>query len=88
MTKIIPTTKERIKKFNILGAEVSIGYAWYAVALMELHDKHNTPQGTIIKRVNYLKDSVEEYGIITHRLILWRFKIEVKTAVEYSYSFT
>jgi hypothetical protein len=88
MTKIIPTTKERIKKFNILGVDISIGYAWYAAVLTVLHSKHNTPQGVTIKRVNYLKDSVEEYGIITHRLILWRFKIEVKTVVQYEYSFT
>jgi hypothetical protein len=86
MLKIIPITKERIKKFNILGADVSLGFAAYVTT-------GDTPYSNAVgsdyyfRDINYLYDHEELDGIITHRLILWRVKIEVKSAVHYDYSF-
>jgi hypothetical protein len=86
MIKIIPLTKERMKKFNIFGADVSIGFAKYAVFKGLKSLAPNTYQ-QITKEVNYLYDHEELDGIITHRLILWRFKLEVKSLVTYCYAF-
>lgn len=85
MIKIIALTKERIKKTNIFGADVSIGFADYAEVTHIVSAK--MPPVNVIKRVVYLINSTEENGIITTRLILWRVKIEVKTAVEYDFKF-
>lgn len=81
MIKIIPLTRERIKKFSIFGADVSIGFADYAEVTHVVNTKP-TPVN-IIKRVVYLFDNTEENEIITTRLVLWRFKLEVKTVVQY-----
>lgn len=86
MIKIIPTTKERIKKFNLFGCDVSIGFAKYAEVTHTIKAKNI--EADIIKEINYLIDHNEEDGIITHRFILWRVKIEVKSVVHYDYSFT
>jgi hypothetical protein len=87
MLKIIPLTKERIKKVNILGADVSIGFAKYAFEKAMLRACYTTGVGWHSQPITYLYDHEELDGIITHRLILWRVKIEVKTVVEYDYSF-
>lgn len=87
MIKIIPTTKEQIKKFNMFGADVSIGFAKYAIFKGLKSLAPNTWQ-QITQDINYLIDHNEEDGIITHRFILWRFKLEVKSVVHYDYSFT
>lgn len=86
MTKIIPTTKERIKKFHLFGADISIGYAWYAFVYHSVYD--GEVHRTVIEPVRFLFDHEETNAIITHRLILWRFKLEIKTVVQYDYSFT
>jgi hypothetical protein len=87
MLNIIPITKERIKKFNILGADISIGFAKYTFEYENVYDGGKI-RVVYIEPVNYLYDHNEEGGIITHRLILWRVKIEVKSMVHYDYSFT
>jgi hypothetical protein len=86
MIKIIPLTKEHIKKFNILGCDVSIGFAAYATT-GETPYSNAAGSDYYFRDINYLYDHNEEDGIITHRLILWRFKIEVKSVVQYNYSF-
>lgn len=84
MSEIIPTTKERIKKFSVLGCDVSIGFAKY-VKRVSLPDTEINR--ILLVDVNYLIDHTEENGIITHRFILWRFKLEVKSMVEYDFKF-
>jgi hypothetical protein len=86
MFNIIPITKERIKKFNILGADISIGFAKYAFEYQNVYNGSRMYE-EYIEPVNYLYDHNEEGGIITYRLILWRVKIEVKSMVHYDYSF-
>lgn len=86
MIKIIPTTRELIRKFNLFGCDVSIGFAKYVEVTHTIKTKNI--EADIIKDINYLIDHNEEDGIITHRFILWRFKIEVKSVVHYDYSFT
>jgi hypothetical protein len=88
MIKIIPLTKERVRKFNILGCGVSLGFAKYAFEKAMLRAYYTTGVGWHSQPINYLYDREELGGIITHRLILWRVKIEVKTVVQYDYSFT
>lgn len=83
MIKIIPLTKERIKKLNIFGADVSIGFAKYAFEKATLRACYTTGIGWHGQPINFLFDSTEENEIITTRLILWRVKIEIKTAVQY-----
>jgi hypothetical protein len=87
MLNVIPITKERIKKFNILGADVSIGFAKYAFRTATYKANYTTGIGWHSPIINYLFDNYEEDGIITHRLILWRVKIEVKSMVHYDCSF-
>jgi hypothetical protein len=84
MIKIIPLTKERIKKFNLLGCDMSIGFAKYASEYQNVYDGSRMYE-EYIEPVNYLYDNEEIDGIITHRVILWRVKIEVKTVVEYDF---
>jgi hypothetical protein len=86
MIKIIPITKERMKKFNVFGAAVSVGFAKYAMDKGLKQLEPFTWQLTY-KRVNYLYDHEELDGVITHRLILWRVKIEVKSMVKYDFKF-
>jgi hypothetical protein len=86
MIKLIPLTKERIKKFNILGCDVSIGFAKYAFEYKYVYNGSRMYE-EYLEPASYLYDHTEEDGIITHRLILWRFKIEVKSVVQYNYSF-
>jgi hypothetical protein len=88
MIKITPLTKERIKKFNVFGADVSIGFAKYVLEKATLRACYTIGVGWHSQPINYLYDHEELDGIITHRFILWRVKIEVKTAIEYTYSFT
>lgn len=87
MMEIIPLTKECIRKFNILGADVSIAFAKYGIFKGLKSLAPNTYQ-QIIEDINYLYDCAEGNAIITQRLVLWRFKIEVGVVVEYQYSFT
>ena len=87
MIKIIPLTKERIKKFNIFGADVSIGFAKYAFEKAMLRKYYTTGVGWHSQPINFFFDSTEENEIITTRLILWRLKIEVKTVVQYDFKF-
>lgn len=87
MIKIIPLTKERIKKLNIFGADVSIGFAKYAFGRVILRACCTTGIGWHSQPINFLFDSTEENEIITTRLILWRVKIEVKTVVQYDFKF-
>lgn len=82
MIKIIPTTKERIKKFSLFGCDVSIGFAKYVIGYQNTYVYRE-----YLETVNYLIDHNEEDGILTHRFILWKFKIEVKSVVHYDYSF-
>jgi hypothetical protein len=86
MIRIIPLTKERIKKFNILGCDVSIGFAKYAFEYKYFYNGSRIYE-EYLEPVNYLYDHNEEDGIITHRLILWRFKLEVKSLVTCCYAF-
>lgn len=87
MFKVIPLGKEYIKKFNLFGADISLGFAKYGTAITRWLYVN---QDDIIssKRINYLFDHNTENGIITHRLILWMFKVEVKSVVEYDMVFT
>ena len=87
MLRIIALTKERIKKFNIFGCDVSIGFAKYAFRPATSKLSYTTGVGWHSLPINYHYDHTEENGIITTRLILWRFKLEVKSAVEYCYAF-
>lgn len=87
MIKIIPTTKEQIKKFNLFGCDVSIGLAVYAFRTATSKAIYTTGIGWHSQPINYLIDYNEEDGIITHRFILWRVKIEVKTVVQYDFKF-
>jgi hypothetical protein len=87
MIKIVPLTRERIKKLNVFGADVSIGFALYGQE-MEIGSSKKDSWKVVYRHLSYLYDHEELDGIITHRFILWRVKIEVKTAVEYDYSFT
>jgi hypothetical protein len=84
MIKIIPLTKERIKKFNIFGCDVSIGFAKYGEVL---RTNKIFPNFYHTKNIYYLCDHEELDGVITHRLILWRVKINVKTVVKYDFKF-
>ena len=87
MIRVIPLTKEHLKKFNLFGVDISLGFAKYAIGITRW--KFGQQQDIVSsKRVNYLFDHNTENGIITHRLILWMFKIEVKGVVECEYSFT
>jgi hypothetical protein len=88
MTKIIPLTKERIKKFNVFGCDVSVSFAKYAFKKATLRACYTTGVGWHSQPINYHHDHEELDGIITHRFILWRVKIDVKTVVQYDYSFT
>ena len=88
MMEIIPITKERIKKINILGADISIAFAKYAFRKATTKATYTTEAGWHSTAITYLYTHEELDGIITTRLILWRFKIEVKTVVQYDYSFT
>jgi hypothetical protein len=85
MTEIIPTTIERIKKFKLFGADISIGHALYAFVYHSVYD--GKAHRTVIEPVSFLFDHEETNAIITHRLILKRLKIEIKTVVQYNYSF-
>lgn len=87
MLRIIALTKERIKKFNLLGCDVSIGFAKYGCLIKGLKFLSFNTYQQIIEDINCLLDHTEEDGLITHRLILWRFKLEVKSVVEYCYAF-
>ena len=81
MIKIIPTTKEYLKKFNLFGVDISIGFAKYAVDKGLRNTTPNTYQ-RFVEDVNYLIDNNEEDGVITHRFILWRVKVEIKSVVK------
>ena len=85
--EIIPITKERIKKLNILGADVSIGFAKYAFRKAITKATYTTEVGWHSTTINYFYDCTEMDAILTYRLILWRLKLEVKTVVEYQYNF-
>ena len=81
MIKIIGLPSESVKKFNLFGVDFSIAYAklWQSHRLVPV-DKLVWVTGT--KNIFYSFDSEEKYATITHRLILWRFKLEVKTIVQ------
>lgn len=86
MYKIIPLTKEYVKKFNLSGIDMSLGFAKYTIGVPRWKFSN---QDDIIsgERVNYLFDHHVEYGVITRRLILWMLKVEVKSVVKSDYKF-
>lgn len=81
MIKIVGLPTSITRKMTILGVDFSVAYAkqWQAQRLVPIE---RVGRMNIYKDLTFYYENLEEYDTITHRLIFWRFKLEVKTIVQ------
>lgn len=86
MIKIIGLPTSHTRKLNLLGIDFSVAYAklWQSQRLVHV-DK--LAWVAMTKDIFYSSETEEKYATITHRLILWRFKLEVKTIVQHQMAY-
>lgn len=80
MKKIQHKTKSTVKKFNLFGVDFSVGIAdqWQFSQLRAVSGGWLT----FTQDVNFYRDKEEKNGIITHRFVIWKIKLEMKILVE------